>query len=127
MRQASLLILQLTTMGHVGPKDMVMLEIIDHSVSLQLKHLVDDIWSVKSCWAVTIRLQSLSHFSPVRVRSNSDKEHGLAVVSYNSHRILLELLDELWTPCMRRWQNYPTLEHICITFPSLHSIMQTVI
>jgi hypothetical protein len=48
MVQASLLILQLITMGHVRPKDMMVPEIIDQSVNLQLKYAVDNIWSVKS-------------------------------------------------------------------------------
>jgi hypothetical protein len=72
-------------MGHVRPKDMMVLEINNQSVNLQLKYPVDSIWSVKRCQAMAIPLQSLLHFPLVGVSSNSDKERGLAVASYNSH------------------------------------------
>jgi hypothetical protein len=82
--QASLVILQLIAMGPVSPKDIMVLEIIDQSVNLQLTYPVDDIWSVKSCQAMAIALQSLPCVPPVGVSSNGVKERGLAVVSYNS-------------------------------------------
>jgi hypothetical protein len=72
MGQALLLILQLITMSHVCPKDMMVPEIVDQSVNLQLKYPVDNIWSVKSCQAMAIPLHNIPHFPPGGVSNNSD-------------------------------------------------------
>ncbi len=85
MRQASLLVLQLIAVRHISPKNMVLCEILDQSINLEFEYPVYNVWPIKSCQAMAILLQYISHFSPVEVSSNSHEKRGLAIVSHNSH------------------------------------------